>query len=147
MEALLLYEYHRLATRGLFLIPATFFFALYILFLPPVLTILLNWLLLYFSEFFVKILTVLIVHHVAYIIQCLVFFLIPLLKSNLFERYRLGKQWPSHLWKKALITESINFFIIIPVVQSLFLETGIIQVKLNEYVPTSTEVFCQIYFA
>ena len=147
MATLLEYEYSRLRSRGMFLIPGTIFFSFYIFLGPPLSSFLLSTLSLYFSQFLTKVLSVLITHHLSFSIHCLTLHLLSKVHHPGLEQYRLDTSWPTHLWKKARNTSLQNFFMIVPLAEIFLTELGLVTSALSEYYPPPTEVFCQLVFS
>lgn len=146
MEGLIEYEKLRLKRRGSGLLPGIFLFIIYILALPELIKPIFSYFLHKFSHPVAGMLSIVVVHHISYTSHCLLLYLFSVLKIDFIEKYRVGKDWPFHLFNPAMKTMALNFVIIIPVVEFTFIKTGILSPRFDEAWPEYLQIFQHLFF-
>lgn len=146
MEDLFKYELARIKKRGFWLIPGVCLFSFYFICLPSIIKPLLSFLISKFSEDWAQVVGIVTVHHSSYIIHCALLSFLAFFNIQLFERYRVGVEWPFHLFNKAMKTMAINFCFIIPVSEYLFIKLRVLRCRVDEDWPNLGESLFNVFF-
>lgn len=140
MEQLLKYELNRLKRRNFWLIPGFVLVLGYFIYLPLLIKPLIRFLIHNFSYNLALVCGIVVVHHCSFVIHCLVLSFLAHCKIPMFEQYRVGTEWPYHLFNKAMKTMVVNFLIIVPAAEYLFVTLGLVLPRLDENWPDLSEI-------
>jgi sterol desaturase/sphingolipid hydroxylase (fatty acid hydroxylase superfamily) len=146
MEGLIEYEKLRIERRGLWIIPAAGLFFAYVLGLSEIFKPGVAFALNLFDHPVAGMICIVTAHHLAFVTHCLVLYFLGEVKIKWFERFRVAKEWPFHLFNSAMKTMAVNFCLIIPAVEYSFIKTGILYPRFDENWPETKEIFQHLFF-